>query len=153
MRKAMLFFAVFGLAGSLFGADPIIGTWKLNDAQSKFSEIDPTLKEYIEVYRELNSGLIEYTQIYVDTKGSSESIKFTWPRQGGIVKAPENYTTSYVVTLIAPGDWYLTVLLDGKQIGQRHKVISKDGKTMRQTFKGMDLKGKPYDGLHVLEKQ
>jgi hypothetical protein len=36
MRKAMLLLAVFGLAGSLWAADPIIGTWKLNIAKSKF---------------------------------------------------------------------------------------------------------------------
>jgi hypothetical protein len=29
MRKAMLLLVVLGLAGSLWAADPLIGTWKL----------------------------------------------------------------------------------------------------------------------------
>ncbi len=36
MRKALLFFAVLGLAGSLWGADPLIGTWKLNVSKSNY---------------------------------------------------------------------------------------------------------------------
>ena len=34
MRKAMILLAVFGLVGLLWGADPLVGTWKLNIAKS-----------------------------------------------------------------------------------------------------------------------
>ena len=64
MRRTMLLLGIFGLAGSLWAADPIIGTWKLNIEKSKFSSAkhpmldltDP--KEQTEVYRELDSGRI-----------------------------------------------------------------------------------------------
>ena len=54
MRMALLFFAVLGLAGSLWAADPIIGTWKLNVEESTFNEYrqEPS-EEIIEVYREI----------------------------------------------------------------------------------------------------
>ena len=37
MRKAPLLFAVLGLAGSPWAADPFVGTWMLNVAKSKAS--------------------------------------------------------------------------------------------------------------------
>ena len=40
MRKAMLLLAVFGLMGTLWAADPSLGTWKLNLAKSKIPASD-----------------------------------------------------------------------------------------------------------------
>jgi hypothetical protein len=37
MRKAMLWIVVFGLVGTLWAADPFIGTWKRNVAKSTAS--------------------------------------------------------------------------------------------------------------------
>jgi len=61
MKKVMLLVAVFGLVGSLWAADPLIGTWKLNVAKSKFSadflafEKAVAPKESTLVIRELNT--------------------------------------------------------------------------------------------------
>jgi hypothetical protein len=145
MRKAMLLLAVFGLAGSLFTADPIIGTWKLNIAKSKNLPAD--LKERTETYREIEGDQIE--------RSSGPFGKLSWPQQGGSVKIqpPSSEGITYVQTLIAPGEWYVTTMRDGKQISVRHKVISKDGKTMTQTYKGTDPEGKPFDQLEVYDKQ
>ena len=49
MRRAFLVFAVLGLAGSLWAADPIIGTWKLNIGKSKSSQLAASsIKEQID---------------------------------------------------------------------------------------------------------
>ena len=57
MRKVMLFLIVFALAGSLWAADPIIGTWKLNISKSKFrSGQQVTAKARTDVYREIDSA-------------------------------------------------------------------------------------------------
>ena len=67
MRKAMLLLAILGLTGSLWAADPIIGTWKLNISKSKFSPIvlamknQPSPKEETEVYREVDTDWIEFS--------------------------------------------------------------------------------------------
>ena len=53
----------------------------------------------------------------------------------------------------AMDEWIVTYLRDGKQVGTRHKKISKDGKTLRQTIRGFDDEGKPFEVLLVLEKQ
>ena len=92
MRKAMLLLAVFGLVGSLWAADPIIGTRRLNLAKSKFVQGAPkeqtntvrraAPKEFTEIYREIDGDLIELTA----TDGSSNPEKFTFPKQGAINK-------------------------------------------------------------------
>ena len=149
MRMALLFFAVLGLAGSLWAADPIIGTWKLNVEESTFNEYrqEPS-EEIIEVYREIENDQIELTR-------STGNSVFTWPIQGGIVNVKVmdgDSSRSYVQTRIAPDEWLVTVLEDGKQIRTRHKKISKDGKTMRQTYRGLN-EGYSFEMLDVYEKQ
>jgi hypothetical protein len=56
-------------------------------------------------------------------------------------------------TLIGPGDWYVTYLQNGKQFLIMHKVISDDGKTMRQTITGIGPQGKPGEQIQVLDRQ
>jgi len=75
MRKAMLFLAMFTLTGFLWAADPIIGAWKLNKAASR---TDTTVKEVTEVYRELDSGLIELT-LTITGDGYSVLWQYIWP--------------------------------------------------------------------------
>jgi hypothetical protein len=155
MRKAMLLLAVFALVGTLWAADPIIGTWKLNIAKSKFSPIlqammkQPSPIEKTEVYREVNTDLIELSD------GSPTSDRWTWPHQGGIInrQPPLSEEMSYVETLIELGHWYVTVLQNGKQVILIHKTFSKDGRTMRQTLTGTDPQGKPFEQILVFDRQ
>jgi hypothetical protein len=119
MRKASLFIAVLALAGSLWAADPLIGTWKLSIAKSTFaSNAPPPPREQSEAYRYLNTGEIELTYKSIEKDGSSVLLVFTWPAQGGAVKIikkgdiPKN--VSWIETLIA-GEWYATQMQDGKQ--------------------------------------
>ena len=157
MRKTMFFLVVFAMAGSLWAADPIIGTWKLNIAKSthRMAPRSPLPKEWTEVYREIEGGQIEFTMTMILTDGSSSLLKGVWPAQGGTMKVLQggNPAVSYVQTLIEPGNWYRTALRDGKQVGFIHKTFSKDGKTMRQTHKGSDAQGRPYEDLRVYDKQ
>ena len=157
MRKAMFLLAFFGLAGSLWAADPIIGTWNLNLAKSSPSTDDQDPKERTEVYREVDDDLIELVLGNTLMDGSSTSSKWTWPKQGGFVNRhlpePLPEGRAYVVTLVEPGHWYVTIVRNGKQVGLYHKTISTDGKTMGQTFKGLDDQGKPFEVVMVFDKQ
>ena len=152
MRKTMLLLAVFGLIGSLWAADPIIGTWKLNvdkskgspDATSKRTTLPTTV-----VYREVEGNLIEMSD------GSPASDKWTWPSQGGVAsrKPPLAENMLYVETLIEPGHWYVTIMRDGKQTGSYHKIVDKDGKTLRQTLKYLLPDGKLLEVLMIYDRQ
>src|SRR5262249_14125479 len=139
----MLMLCSFGtliLAGSQSSnvkppADPILGTWKLNVAKSKFSPIflaltkTAPLKEETDVCLTAN-GRIECTFSMTRTDGSTGSQKMSWPEQGGAVQAqgdgiPPTY--SAVDTRMATGEWLVTDMIQGRQFGTLHLLISKDG--------------------------
>jgi alkanesulfonate monooxygenase SsuD/methylene tetrahydromethanopterin reductase-like flavin-dependent oxidoreductase (luciferase family) len=155
MRKVMLLLAVLGLVGSLWGADPSVGTWKLNIAKSKSApSTEAAVKEEMAVIREVGDQWeITFTGKRVD--GSSISIKASRPKQGGVVKflTGGSEGEQSFDTVVARGDWYHTSLRNGKQVEVIHGIVSKDGKTMRQITKGTDAQGKAYETVEVYEKQ
>jgi hypothetical protein len=152
---------VLSMAVPAIAADPIIGTWKLNVAKSKFSPVlqaitkRPPPKEYTEVYWEIEGDQIEFTNNEILPDGSSRSGHLIWPRQGGSVKVLQGGVEglTYVETLVGPGDWYVTALQNGKQFGVRHKTLSKDGKTKRETISGTDAEGRPFEQIEVFDRQ
>lgn len=152
MRKAMILMAYFGLACPLWAADPLIGTWKLNVAESNYWALQrTTVRELITNYRELSDGYIEVTVTGTQVNGLPISLKSTFPRQGGGTISAEGI--SYIVTVIGSYNFFLTVLQDGKQVLMYESKISEDGKTKRDRFRGIDANGKFYEGMEVSEKQ
>jgi hypothetical protein len=150
---------ILGLAGLGMAADPIIGTWRLNLFQSKFSPVssemvDPRPKLHIETYREIEDR-IEVSGTVTRLDGSSTSGKLSWSKQGGVVKLEKAAVSdlSIVEALLAPGEWLVIVMQDGRQVATRRKVISKDGKTMRQTVRSFAPDGKPIEQMEVYERQ
>jgi hypothetical protein len=150
---------ILWLAGLAMAADPIIGTWQLNLSQSKFSPassemVDPRPKLHIETYREIENR-IEVSGMVTRLDGSSTSGKLSWPKHGGVLKL-ENPAISdllIVEALLAPGEWLVITMRDGRQVGTRRKVISKDGKTMRQIVRSFAPDGKPIEQVEVYDRQ
>jgi hypothetical protein len=135
-------------------ADPIIGTWKLDIAQSTFKPRDAAPIEHIEVYRELAPARMEFTLTRTRTAGSPTTFKATWPAEGGIVDQTSPSPGPLIVeTLITPGAWWVTQMQDGKQRVTIHKVVSKDAKTMRQMVKGTNSQGTPIEHKQVFVRQ
>jgi len=142
-------------------SDPIIGTWKLNRSKSRLMpdlpiDVGQNAKEATEAYQEVDDQ-IELTLSGTSISGEPISGKGRWPRDGGIVRSDQEFT-SYegifiVETLIAPGDWYATYLKDGKQVVAIHKIISEDGRTMSLISKQADAQGKPYEQTVVYDRQ
>jgi len=155
MRKFMLLLAVLGLAGSLWAANPDVGTWKLNLAQSKFS--GPAPKEETLVVRVV-SGQHEITFTGTEPAGKSFSVTYTYPEEGGTVKSASpapagGADTTAFITVVNPSNFYSTTLKDGKQMSLQHIVISEDGKTKHRTITGKNSQGKPLNEVQVWEKQ
>jgi hypothetical protein len=135
-------------------ADPITGAWKLDVRGSKFVERLP--REETQVYKELASGDIEMVLTRTQMNGASTTVKLTWPAQGGAVHDPAGaLPKGETITegLLGPGDWLAIFLTDGKQDTTMHKVISRDGRTMIQTFKTVDPQGRPGEQVQVLHRQ
>ncbi len=152
----MIILSVFILPGSLWAADPIIATWKLNVTKSKYPPNENPPRELTETYREINGDLIDFTYDITQADGTNILFKATWPAEGGIITISEGQgdeKISYVETLLEPGNWYVTVLQDGKQITTMHKLISKDGKTMTQTITSVNNEGKKFTITRIYEKQ
>jgi hypothetical protein len=157
MRKAMLLLAFFGLAGSLWAADPIIGSWKLIVAKSKIQPSETAPKEATDAYKEIEGDQIEFTRTGTQVDGAPIFSKWRWPCIGGTAErvSPEPLPEemSYIELLVDPGYWYVTILQNGKQNSLMQKTISKDGKTMRIRIQSRDAQGKLVEELHVFEKQ
>jgi len=152
MRKAMLLLAIFGLAGSLWAADPSLGTWKLNIAKSKFPATVQAPKEQTLVKRELGADQFELAITGVNADGTPLSAKMTHAQQGGVVSGLSADIMA-VLTTVAPGESLTTFLQNGKQVQMHHNIVSKDGKTMTQRIKYTDDKGQLVDYVGIWDKQ
>ena len=145
---------ILALAVAALAADPIVGTWKTNVSKTKLAPVGSWLKEATMTFRESGDQLLaEIKGTYID--GTPYSSKGHRPLVGGIVKSEPSIAEGTVlyVTVIAPGDAYLTTFQNGKQTVLDHYVVSKDGKTLTWTTKGTDAKGKTAEALYYLDRQ
>ena len=155
MRKIFFILIILSFPGSLWASDPIIGTWKTNLEESSFPADQQGIKEDTNTYREIDGDLIELSIKTINPDGSLYTALWTWPKQGGYARVLSRTLEEgivYVQTLIEPGHWCVNIMKDGKQIARYHKVVSKDGKTMRQTLTG-SKDGKSIYIMKVLERQ
>jgi hypothetical protein len=157
MKAAVIAALILWLPCSGYAADPIIGAWKLDTAKSRLSNSPTTPKELTDTYVETAQGTIELTRKGIQIDGAAIFSKWSWPKQGGvaqrIVPDPLPKETSFVAVLVAPGKWYVSIMNAGQQISFYGKDISKDGKILRITLKGIDEKGNPFDELFVFRRQ
>jgi hypothetical protein len=158
MHKIVYPLTAFLLAGSLFAADPFVGTWKLNVTKSTFGGPTKPPKELTIVIQEHgDQGFDIVTSVAAD--GSSISYKGAFPGTGGDVKVLEGGggfpagTSGVLAKRKADSrsrDW--TITLPSRMTLREHDVVSKDGKTMQMTTKGMDAQGKPFETVEVFDR-
>ena len=108
MRSAMLWPAVLGLAGSLWAADPFVGTWEFKIAKSKFppGTLAPS-KKITGVTPEAGDQL-EVTNAGTQTDGSPLATRFTDPQKGGILTYQDGGPAkpqTIVIGVISPFEW------------------------------------------------
>jgi hypothetical protein len=163
-RAVLMSAAVFCLAltsstsaqGSSPAADPIIGTWKLNPAATKVSPGMPfgAPAQRTEIYTQNDSGQMTLVVTTSDANGSMTSSTLRFSARGGVV-TQENAPPGpmLIETRIAPGEWRVTYLANGVQLLTMQKIVSGDGKTMRQTMTGMTPQGTSFEGLLVFDRQ
>lgn len=154
----MILALVLTMAVAAMAADPLIGTWKLNAAKSKFSadflalEKAAAPKESTLVIRELDADQIKITETGTQTDGSAFSRKGTQPKQGGTVSGFAEGVL-FIHTVLNQNERVGTILQNGKQIQVIHWVVSKDGKTLIDTRRSTDTQGKPMEHVIVYDKQ
>jgi hypothetical protein len=148
-----LLLALLGLsvAGSAFAADPIVGSWKLNAAQSKFnpgSELSAGTRTYSET-----GGLYTLEQKLTDKSGKEHSNRVQY-RDGKDEKVAMAGPVDMIhAKKVDTNTWDMDLKKDGKVVGHVHRVVSADGKTLTVHNTGIQLNGQQGDETLVFDKQ
>ena len=138
------------LPTTLLAADPIIGTWKEKSVD------DPKIKEAFLIYSEIEDGMIEFSTRDVLKDGTTDSSKWVFPKEGGILKRLSSKIEEelmYVGIFPEPNHLIISITKNGRQVAMYNKIISKDGNTLTQTLTVIEKDGKPMNVKKVFEKQ
>ena len=151
-RSTQLFAMLFGAAVAIYGADPVIGTWKLNVAKSKFDP-GPPPKAATRTY-EVVSGGVRETYITVDQSGKSTLLELpaTLDGRNHQIMGP-GPADNIQLEKISDFSSIATLKHGDIVVGRARREISDDGKTMTFTYKGTNHEGTPSDNREVYEKQ
>jgi hypothetical protein len=141
----------FFAAAVCFASPPQMGTWKLNEAKSKFAPGSP--KNNTVVYEAAGDKV----RVTVDgTDGAGKPAHNEWtgkfdgkdhPVTGDPTADARSYKKMDDRTL------ELTVKKGGKVTASGHIVVSADGKSRTVTTSGTDAKGKKFKNTAVYDKQ
>ena len=155
LRGAALGIFVLVLGGSKLaaqGTDPIVGTWELNVAKSKYSPSPPPQSEtrtYVAAGQDIRA-----TSKGVDSAGTSTTAEWTVnydgkdrPQTGN----PDADTLSLKRIDAFTTEW--TQKRAGKVVITGTRTISRDGKVMTITSKGTNAKGQTINNAEVFEKR
>ena len=149
--KLVIGMAIAAIA--MFAADNTVGTWKFNPAKSKTSSADK-MKARTDVREVTPDGGVKVTRTEQSSKGVSSNATFNYKYDGKEYPATGTRFDTISSKKIDDNTWTWEVKrADGKYHQTGKNVVSKDGKTLTQTFKGTDSDGKPVHGTNVYDRQ
>ena len=147
LTLALCFFGT----GLSFADDPQMGTWKLNEAKSKFAT--GATKNNTVVYEAAGDN-VKITVDGTDKDGKSTHNEWTgnfdgknYPVTGDPTSDMRSYKKIDDLTL------KMTVKKDGKVTASGRIVVSADGKSRTVTTSGTDAEGKRVQNRVVYDKQ
>ena len=155
LKKFVGLMAVGMLVLSLLGADDraFIGTWKMNEAKSKFTNTPEGKDMTLVIMKEGDS----INQSLTGTVGGKPlSQKWSVKSGGGPVSYSEGgppSVVSAVSKVINNRTVETTTTMNGKQISVERTEVSADHKTMTAKESGMNEKGEKYSYVAVFERQ
>jgi len=153
MRK-LLTFLLLGLmlaASSAFAADPIVGTWTLNVAKSKFAS-GPAPKAGNRVYSE-SGGLYTLEQKITGADGKEATFKVQYREGDNTTSNAANGIDSSHATKVNANTWDFAFKSGGKEVGRVQRTVSADGKTLTVHNTGKQLSGATGDDTLVFDKK
>ena len=143
-------------AGAVLGQapDPLVGTWKLDVAKSKFTP-GPGPKSATVVVEPVGKAKgIKVSIDAVNADGSPMKWGFTTERDGKEVPVTGNPAYDAATTTMATPTSGTTVYKKGgKTVMTSKAALSADGKTMTLTGTGTDAKGQAVHAVSVYTKQ
>ena len=138
-------------AAPAFAADPIVGSWKLNVAKSKFSN-GQELKSSSRVYTEAN-GVYTLDQKLTAADGKEVSYRVQYSDGKDMKQATGGALDTTHAKKIDTNTWDFDLKKDGKVVGHVHRMVSADGKTLTVQNTGMMISGVTGDQTLVFDKQ
>jgi hypothetical protein len=138
-------------AGPALAADPVVGTWKLNVAKSKFNA-GSELTAGTRVYTEAN-GLYTLDQKLTGADGKVRSNRAQYRDGKEQKQATAGPADTTLGKKIDANTWDFDLKRDGKVVGHVHRVVSAHGKTLTVENTGMQLTGATGDETLVFDKQ
>jgi hypothetical protein len=153
MKKILALMMAAGVlfAAPAFAADPIVGTWKLDVAKSKFSP-GQELKTSTRVYTETN-GVYTLEQKLTAADGKEISYRVQYSDGKDMKQASGGALDTTHATKIDANTWDFDLKKDGKVVGHVHRVVSADGKVLTVHNTGMMISGVTGDQTLVFDKQ
>ena len=135
-----------------FAANPLIGTWKLNEAKSKFAP--GAAKNTTVTYTPAKGDMIKCTLNGVDKNG--KPIHWTWVgkfdgQPYAIKGSPSFDTLAYKPVNDRTNN--TTAMKDGKLVMTATITVAKDGKSRVVTLTGTDASGKKFTDTTYYDKQ
>jgi hypothetical protein len=154
MRRipAIVLLAATFISGIAMAADPVVGTWTLDVAKSKFTP-GPAPKSATRVYTESADGVTldsktvgadgKETSLHVSYKGDGQSHPFSGNPDADSLTAKS----------ASPRVWNFKLTKAGKVVGTVHRVVSADGKTLTVKNKGTHSDGTAYEDRLTFTRQ
>jgi hypothetical protein len=137
----------------MFAADNSVGTWKYSPAKSTPGS-SATFKSRTDVREATPDGGMKVTRTEEAATGASSNSTFAYKYDGKDYPATgTRFDTISSKQVDANTSTWEVKRADGKYHQKGKNVVSKDGKTLTQTFKGTDLEGKPVHGTNVYDRQ
>jgi hypothetical protein len=135
-----------------FAANPLIGTWKLNEDKSKFAP--GASKNTLVTYAPAKGDMIKCTIDGVDNNG--KAIHWTWvgkfDSQPYKIKGSPSFDT-LTYNPVNDRTNKTTAMKDGKLVMTGTITVAKDGKSRTVILTGTDAKGKKFTDTTYYDKQ
>jgi opacity protein-like surface antigen len=140
------------VASAASATDPIIGTWKLNLAKSKFSP-GPAPKSHTRTYTATADGIdLTFDSVAADGSATNGKSSYKYDGKDYPITGSSDFDTVGLKRIDA-NTVESTQKKAGKTVGTTLRTVSKDGKAMTLKLKGKNAKGEAYDNVMMFDKQ
>ena len=153
LASLVLFSCGIGLPSESFAqSDPLLGTWQLNLAKSKYSPGPPPMSQTVTIQADGQNHKL--TLAGTDATGKSTSSTINRVYDGMPHPSPGN--AGYDAEAATRTDPHTIIIIrtkGGKLVETDVMSVSADGKTRTFTTVGIDANGRPVNNMTVSDKQ